>query len=265
MFDAELAAALATVRSRALIVATRHFAAHRGSSPTARLVGRLLTKVVVEQLAISDFVAAAIEGTSIVVAPGVPDVVQPTAAAERNLEVLLVQRLEQEKGTEVGLEAFARSTLASRGWTLVIAGDGSEKRQLQLLSERLGVAESCRFLGAQSDVESLYRRAAIFLATRAQEPFGISVVEAMAHGLPVIATASGGHHETVGLCAEARLFPPGDAGAAARLLVELADDFEARSRYGALLRDVQQTRFTVERQARRTSEIYRSVIAKDPR
>jgi glycosyltransferase involved in cell wall biosynthesis len=104
------------------------------------------------------------------------------------------------------------------------------------------------------------RSASIFLAPRPDEAFGLSVVEAMARGLPVVAAGSGAHEETVGSVPGAAMFPAGDAGAAAHLLNELAGDAQRRDAYGAALQDVQRRQFTVERQSRDTEAVYRSVL-----
>ena len=86
------------------------------------------------------------------------------------------------------------------------------------------------FLGHRSDVHDLMRSAAIFVATRPDEAFGLSVVEAMARGLPVVAAGSGAHLETVGSVPGAALFGPGDSDEAARLLEDLAADVAAARR-----------------------------------
>ena len=119
------------------------------------------------------------------------------------------------------------------------------------------------FLGHRRDVWELMRAAGVLLAPRTDEAFGLSVVEAMARGLPVVAAGSGAHLETVGSVPGAALFEPGDADDAARLLRELADSREERESYGARLQVVQRERFTVEQQALRTDAVYRGLSVTD--
>ena len=119
---------------------------------------------------------------------------------------------------------------------------------------------SVEFLGHRRDMWELMRAAGVLLAPRTDEAFGLSVVEAMARGLPVVAAGSGAHLETVGSAPGAALFEPGDADDAARLLRELADSQEERESYGARLQVVQRERFTVEQQARRTDAVYRELL-----
>ncbi|MHB1847055.1 MAG: glycosyltransferase family 4 protein [Deltaproteobacteria bacterium] len=247
--------------TRANVVTTRHFARRRGSSPLARALGVLAPHVVGEQLAISRFVAESIDGRSVVVVPGVPDVDDPAQPEERKLVVLMVQRLADEKMTEVGIEAFARSGLGTKGWRLEIAGTGPVEADLRMLASTLGLEESYEFLGQRFDVGALYRRAGIFLATRPDEPYGLSVVEAMSHGIAVVAARGGGHLETVGCVSDPALFAPGDADDAARLLCELADDTARRARYGAELRALQRERFSTSSQVDETLAVYRRVTA----
>ena len=116
------------------------------------------------------------------------------------------------------------------------------------------------FLGHRRDMWELMRAAGLLLAPRTDEAFGLSVVEAMARGLPVVAAGSGAHLETVGFASGAALFEPGDAADAARLLRGLADSPEDRESYGARLQVVQRERFTVEQQALRTDLVYRRVL-----
>ncbi len=174
--------------------------------------------------------------------------------------MLVAQRLESEKRTGLALDAFRASRLAERGWTLVVAGGGSLRDQLERQADRLGIARSTRFLGHAGDVAGLMATAGVLLAPRPDEAYGLSVVEAMAVGLPVVAAGGGGHLETVGTVPRAALFPPGDVHAAGALLAELADDDTTRASYGEDLRNVQRTRFTLEAQERATDAVYRSLL-----
>lgn len=258
MTSAEFAAAVSGVVTGLPIVSTRHFAQHRGSSGAARAVGRVLTRTVAVQLAVSEFVARTTEGHSTVVLPGVPS--GPIGGgADREPFVLVAQRLEREKRTDLALEVWARSGLSDRGWRLVLAGDGAQRGALEVLAARLGVAATCEFLGSRSDVSGLLSRASLFLAPRPDEPFGLAVAEAMAAGVPVVAAAGGGHEETVGLAAAAALFPADQPDAGGALLRELAADPGRRATYGAELQQIQRREFTVDRQLDQTLAVYQAV------
>ena len=184
MTAAEGAAWLARPRQRAPLVATRHFARDRGSSPAVRALSRVTSRAISRDIAISQFVADRISGPSILIPNGVPD--QAQAELQSNTAVML-QRLDSEKAPEVGVRAWSVSGLGDLGWRLVVAGDGELRPSLSRLADDLGVAESIDFLGQVTGTDDLLARASMFLAPAPEEPFGLSVVEAMAHGIPVVA------------------------------------------------------------------------------
>ena len=256
---ADTAAALMGLLRPARHVSTRHIADRRGRSRAGALAAPWLRRAVDQQLAISDFVAAAVDGPSAVVRNAVRSERQQAPLTDRS--VLVCQRLEPEKETAVALRAFAASGLATSGWRLVVAGEGAERPDLERLAGALRVAEDVDFLGFVADVRSLMLRSGVLLATATAEPLGLTVLEAMALGLPVVATASGGHLETVGTVPGAVLFPPGDADGAAAALRRLAQDPEATRAYGARGRGVQQERFDLEDHVRQVLRHYAPVAS----
>ncbi|SDB79865.1 Glycosyltransferase involved in cell wall bisynthesis [Raineyella antarctica] len=260
MTAAETAAVLSLRSWRVPVVATRHFAAHRGRSLGGRSVAPLIRARVSAQISISAYVADRIDGPSTVVHPGVPSQPDPVAGIVRTPSVLVVQRLEAEKDTADAIRAFASSGLHRHGWSLDIAGSGSQVTALSAVARELGVSDRVRFLGHRSDVVDLMRQAGLLVAPCSVEGLGLTVLEAMAAGLPVVASAAGGHLETVGAVREPALFSPHDVVAAGELMSELAADPSRRACYGAELRDLQRTSFTTEAQARATDLVYRSVL-----
>lgn len=262
MSDADLAGYLYRHRYRRRRVAqisTRHFAAPRGSGWAARKLLGLMARGIDADLAISQFVAASIEQSARVVYSGVPD---RELSKTRDPSVLMVQRLEAEKDTATGIRAWAASNAWAQGWRLCIAGDGAERASLERLATGLGVADSVEFLGYRSDVDALLAGAGVLLATTPREGLGIAVLEAMSHGTPVIASAGGGHVETVGSVAPELLFAPGSAEAAAASLEALIADPVRREQVGVALWEVQRSRFTLAVQVEQTLALYREVISR---
>lgn len=260
MTAAEIAAVMALRSRRVPVVSTRHFGGVRGRSPAGRLAVPLVQRRIAAQIAISEYVAGKVEGDSTVVYPGVPTMPEARPARDRTASVLVVQRLEPEKQTEMALRAFARAGLCGEGWRLDIAGAGSQRARLESLAADLGIADSVRFLGHRSDVPALMKQAGLLIAPCEAEGLGLTVLEAMAVGLPVVAVGSGGHLETVGLAAEPALYEPGDESAAAHLLAQYASDERRRDRLGAELQQLQRKDFTLQAQARATDAVYRSVL-----
>ncbi|WP_460628443.1 glycosyltransferase family 4 protein [Intrasporangium mesophilum] len=260
MTAAEIACATGLLGGHTPLVVTRHFARTRGSNPVSALVGAAAATQVSRQLAISRWVADSIAGDSVVVHPGVDIFAGTPVAGDRENVVLLAQRLEPEKETDLAIRAFAASGLAGAGWRLDVAGDGGERERLEKLVGELGLSAATLFLGHRDDVVALMSRSAVLLAPCRVEGLGLTVLEAMATALPVVAVAAGGHLETAGIVSGAALHPPGDVDAAAGLLVGLANDPARRDAYGAALQEIQRAGFTPEHQAAQTALVYEAVV-----
>lgn len=256
MTAAETAAMLVPALRRVPVVSTRHFAAPRGATRSGRLVTPLVRRRVNHQVAVSSYVADHIDGPATVVLAGLEPTVEPPGASDRKPIVLVAQRLAREKDTETALHAFGESGLGALGWRLGLAGSGADEARLRRRASELGLDDTVRFLGRRSDIESLMHRSSMLLASSPAEHFGLTVVEAMAAGLPVVATGTAGHLETVGRVEGARLFAPGDVEVAAAHLVALAADVEARQTYAVAARRVQEVRFTAPRQAAEVEAVY---------
>jgi glycosyltransferase involved in cell wall biosynthesis len=239
------AVAVATRRvHRAPIVTTRQFAARRGSSLAGRIGAPWIASGIAREIAVSEFIARNVERPpAAVILSGVSQ--PPCLWRDTNRNVLVLQRLEPEKDTLTALAAWQASRLADDGWLMRIVGEGSERRMLEGRVASQGIS-GVTFTGWTADVATELQGAGILLASAPAEPLGLSVVEAMAAGVPVVATAYGGHLETVGLVAGAPLFPPGDAAAGAAALRSLASD-STRARVSAAGRRVVADHFTVER------------------
>lgn len=263
MTAAEVAAAVAarTTRGFPPVVSTRHFARTRGTGARGHLVAVVAASAVRAQISISRYVAENVEGESVVVHPGVDDRPDGRTAAARDDVVLVVQRLEAEKRTDLALEAFAASGLARRGWRLEIAGDGAQRGPLEDLAAALGIAGTTTFLGARGDVDALMERAGLLVAPCPVEGLGLSVLEAMASGLPVVASSAGGHRETLEGIDPLTLYPPLDPDAAGRSLAALADDPTRRDACASAGRVAQRERFTPAAQVDATDAVYRAVLA----
>lgn len=255
--DLAASAALSRRRTAPAIVSTRHFASPRGRVGVLRL-DRVVRRALDAELAISSAVAAAIELPSTMVHSGLASR-SPSGVARRRV-VLMAQRLQVEKHTVVGVEAFARSGLVEAGWELWIAGIGPERERLEQLALNSGIASAVHFLGFRSDVTALMDECGILLAPCPIEGLGLSVLEAMQSGLPVVAARGGGHVEMLEGLDPRALFPAEDADAAAHALRGLASDDRARARLGAQERERQRADYTMDAQVRGTAAVYRAAI-----
>lgn len=137
--------------------------------------------------------------------------------------VVCVANFRQEKGHEVLLEAFAEVRRRVPAARLVLVGDGARRAELVALAQQQGLDAAVEWTGAVQDVWPVLARADVFALAAWQEPLGIAALEAMAAGLPVVATAVGGLPEVVPEAA-GTLVPAGDVEAMATALTALLTD-----------------------------------------
>jgi glycosyltransferase involved in cell wall biosynthesis len=219
MTIAEALAVAARPLHRAPVVATRHFAAPRGASRGGRLLSPWIARGLSRQIAVSEYVASRVERRpDAVILNGVPP--SPACWRSSSRTVLVLQRLEPEKDTITALRAWKESRLVEEGWVMRVVGDGSERVALEAWVESEGV-EGVTFAGWVTKTPDELANAGILFAPAPGEPFGLAVVEAMAAGIPVVASAAGGHLETLGNVSDAVLFPPGSVAGAALALRSL--------------------------------------------
>lgn len=130
-------------------------------------------------------------------------------------------RLEEQKGQDVLIEALAALRARGLDFVAVLAGEGSCRAALEARARERGLAESVRFPGQVEDLGPLLAAAdAVALPSR-WEGLPLVLLEALARGRPVVASAVGGVTEVAADGEHARLVPPGDAGALAAALEEL--------------------------------------------
>jgi glycosyltransferase involved in cell wall biosynthesis len=127
-----------------------------------------------------------------------------------------------------------------------VVGDGSQRSALEELIRAERIA-GCELAGWQADVASEFGIAGMMLASTPNEGLGLAVAEAMSAGVPVVATAAGGHLELLGPYADVTGFPVGDAHVAATILRRLAAADDLRRELSAVLRSRQRELFSVER------------------
>ncbi|MBU6198107.1 MAG: glycosyltransferase [Xanthomonadaceae bacterium] len=209
------------------------------SAPMRRIKRRVLNKAAVVTVVSEALREAAaglgVDTDKIHVAPMGVDLQSrftPDRRIERSAsELLFVGRIAPSKGLNVLLDAMP-GILASRpDVSLTIAGFGPEESALRAQATRLGVAEKVAFIGAiqQSALPDLYRRAAVFIApyvrtaSGEQEGFGLTIVEAIGCGCPVVSTDMPGLRDIFGAHA-GHMVEPGSANALAAVVMRLLDD-----------------------------------------
>jgi glycosyltransferase involved in cell wall biosynthesis len=180
--------------------------------------------------------------------------------------VLFAGRLVAKKGLDHLLRAFHIAQQAVPAAELVIVGDGPLREPMEQLARELCVR--ARFVGVQTPDEVLrYMRSSALLAAPSivtargdAEGLPITIMEAIATGLPVVAFPSGGSGEGVRDGVTGRLLPAGDEGALARAVTELLTDEPLRMRMSAAARQLALTEFSLVRQTRLLEDIYDEVV-----
>ena len=134
--------------------------------------------------------------------------------------LLALGRLHPNKAFDVLIEALA----AIPGAWLWLAGAGALDGDLKALAARRGVADRIRFLGWRDDVAALFAAADVLVCPSRHEPLGNVVLEAWAHGVPVVATADGGPAELIRDQKDGLLVPVDDAAALAQAIDRVITD-----------------------------------------
>jgi glycosyltransferase involved in cell wall biosynthesis len=190
----------------------------------------------------------------------------PAPAGTRR--VGLVATYARWKGHETFLHALAVAAAAPvRGYIVggpVYETSGSQltRDELQGIARRLGLADRVGFVPFQRDVAPVYRALDIVVhASTKREPFGLSVLEAMACGRPVIVSDAGGVRELVTHDDQGLTHPPGDADVLAGHIASLLDDPARCERLGANGRRTAVALFDRGRSAAALAEIYLSLRA----
>jgi glycosyltransferase involved in cell wall biosynthesis len=170
-------------------------------------------------------------------------------------------RLVPEKGVDVAIRAFARVVRGGRtDSVMLVAGDGVERGALESLVGELGLSDGIRFLGFVEDPSRFIPAADVFVVPSRVEAQGIVVLEALASGCDVIATAVGGIPEVVQDSGVATLVAPDDPdGMAERLEGALARSTAERASRAEAARTFVRARFDARTQCERIGELIRSI------
>ncbi|MBK7674456.1 MAG: TIGR03088 family PEP-CTERM/XrtA system glycosyltransferase [Candidatus Accumulibacter sp.] len=174
----------------------------------------------------------------------------PAGFADQDTLIIgTVGRLQAVKDQETLLRAFARFARnegeAGARARLVIVGDGPLRESLIRLADTLGVWSLTWFPGSVSNVPELLQTFDIFVLPSLAEGISNTLLEAMATGLPLVATATGGNVELVFDGVNGRLFQPGDVAGLSSLLSQYLADPSLLRRHGYRARDMAVKRFSL--------------------
>ena len=186
------------------------------------------------------------------------------ASGEGSVVIGSITRFSPIKDPMNLVEAFialrSRQSESSKRVCLLIAGDGELRLRAMARLEEAGVAESTYLPGGRDDVPDLLRRLDVFVLGSLREGISNTILEAMATGLPVVATATGGTRELVVPGETGSLVPPGDCDALADAIELYVLDPSLRRLHGRHARERALERFSIDAMVERYDALYRDAL-----
>jgi glycosyltransferase involved in cell wall biosynthesis len=171
-----------------------------------------------------------------------------------------VARLHPSKGIDGLIAAAARVVTRLPHTRFLLVGDGTERAALERLAHELGIAEHIVFLGERRDVRFLLAGLDLFVLPSREEGMGIVLIEAMATGIPVVATATGGIVEVVEDGVSGFLVPRGDANALAESIILALSAPGRAEQVSANARRRAAAMFSIDTTVHRTEQIYEELL-----
>jgi glycosyltransferase involved in cell wall biosynthesis len=177
----------------------------------------------------------------------------------------MVGELAPIKGQENFLRAAAIVRSRRDDVDFIIAGEdhsrtGENRLKLERMIDELELNQRVRITGWADDVVELLRTFDLFVSASSSESFGIAIVEAMASGVPVVATMTAGAQEIIDADKTGVLVPIGDAEALAKAICLLLDDQKTRARLADNARRRVSEQFSLDRMIARTEQVYQEVL-----
>lgn len=191
------------------------------------------------------------------------------ARAQLNIDpdksvVVAVGRLSKEKAFDFLIQSFTDLLQTGIEATLVIAGDGPERDALQNQITSLGCEDSIQLVGHVSDPRNVYAAADVFALSSTSEGLPNSLLEAMACGVPVVATSVGAVPTVITDEANGLLCTAGDPSVLTLALNRLLSNAELRCQLAANAHSTVETRFSFERRMQKIAAVYNGLLSRNP-
>ena len=228
-----------------------------------RLAYRYATKVVANSPAAQRILEReGLAPASIAVIPNGVDLAafQARSPAPAVRRFIVVANLRPEKNHETLLAAVAALREEYPEVEVQIVGDGPRRRELETLACHRGIAANVTFLGHREDVPALLAAADAFVLPSRSEAFPNSAIEAMAAGLPVVASAVGGLLDLIEHGRTGLLVPPGEPDALAAAMRSVVRNPARAAALGAAARADVQQRYSFDRMVSAFEHLYRSAL-----
>lgn len=169
-------------------------------------------------------------------------------------------RLSPEKGLTFLIRALRDLSRSYPRLRLLLMGEGALRKELEVQAQAEGVASYVRFLGARADVPEVLQVADVFVLPSLREGLPLVLLEAMAAGLPIVATDVGGNRQAVHEGINGLLVPSENPGALAQAIRRIVDDETLRAQCSCQARQLFEQHFTVGRMVERYDRVYRQCL-----
>jgi glycosyltransferase involved in cell wall biosynthesis len=174
----------------------------------------------------------------------------------------VVARLQPEKGIDTLLKAAARVSSSCPAVRFLIVGDGPLREELLGLADRLGLRERVRFLGHRTDARALIGLLDVLVVPSLTEGAPLIVLEAMAAGVPLVASAVGGIPDQLRHDREGLLIPPDDTAALGDAILELLHDPNRARRLGEAGRRRADSALSHKEMVRKIEAVYHAALGR---
>ena len=269
--DYNLAALAVRLASRGRLVLTRHVLF------PLKAINRPLLSGASRVIAVSEAVAGSLRHNGVIDSSKITVVhngidtgrfenVASTIGDDKRVVIGTVGHLAPIKGHDIFLRAAALIAPRRPELRFVIFGEDKSRqmenrKSLEKLVEELNLNGSVTMPGWRDDVPAALSSLTMFVSAARSEPFGLAIVEAMAAGLPIVASASEGAREIIEDGVSGKLVPVDDADALARAIDDLLDDPHERLRLSRNAQLAARERFSLMRMASETERVYREVMS----
>jgi len=263
---------------RVAMVHTVHNLAEREIEPRARLIQRYALTHGVKPIAVAEEVAASLESlygihrcrvisncipTDLYANPQIARKEWRTREGFKDADVLFVcvARFALQKNHALLLKSFAQGPASDPRAHLVLVGEGDLRADLEEQVRKLNVAGKVHFLGLRSDIPDVLGAMDAFVLSSDYEGNPLSVLEAMASGLPLISTAAGGVPNLFEAGAEGFLVAPGDCNGLAKSMNTLLKYQALRESMGAAAASRARKKYDVTNMVRAYEKVYEDLLA----
>jgi glycosyltransferase involved in cell wall biosynthesis len=214
----------------------------------------------------AELTAAGYDPATIVALPNgvpVPDTPwQPRPNWQIAPRALFVGRLAGEKGLDLLIDAWPDVRGRYPGARLTLVGDGPERSALSARIAQLGLTTAVDLPGAVADPAMRLRAADLFVLPSREEGMSVALLEAMVHGIPVVASAIPGNRTLIVDGVHGRLAPPGDPAGLAQAILDQWADFDRAVAMARAARQRIIDDYSIAAVAGRHMELFRTLIAR---